>query len=133
MPVTTFAAVVDNVTAPALVALVGAASVTWRVVPVGMAALIAAVTIRFVSLDVTAQVVVASVAEFGAEPAVAVDTVSAPGFPLTEISLMALTEKVTVCWAVLTALAGMTAKKQMAKTASAILNCFIIFISGRSF
>jgi len=48
-------------------------------------------------------VVVASDTESGADPAVAVETVNAPGLPLTESSLIALTEKVTVWEAVFVA------------------------------
>ena len=38
-----------------------------------------------------------SLTEFGALPAVAVETVNGAGFPLTDSSLMAVTSNVTVC------------------------------------
>ncbi len=47
--------------------------------------------------------VVASDTESGADPAVAAEIVNAPGLPLTESSLIALTEKVTVWEAVFVA------------------------------
>src|ERR1035438_3028931 len=106
MPVTTSAADALNVTRPALVAPAGAIRWTFRVTPGGMPESIATVIFCPDWLVVMSYVVLESDAVSGLDPDVAVDTVNAPGLPLTTISLMAFTEKVIVWVALLPANSG---------------------------
>jgi hypothetical protein len=85
IPVTTFCAAVVSVTAPAEVALGGAASVSVTVTPAGMLALSCAV-MRYVLLGfgvVTVYVVAASLTDVGCDPATAVVMRSNAGLPET--------------------------------------------------
>ena len=123
--VTNEAAVVLKLVAPADVAPVGAAKVTFKVTPVGMLVASAAVIFLAVLFVVTAYVVVASVALVGALPAVAVVTFKGPGFPETEMESIEPIVYVTVEVAVVAPIS----KAGLKITAESILRIVLWYIS----
>jgi hypothetical protein len=97
-----------------------------RVMPAGIFVLIAAVIFLELSLVVIPYDVVASLTWVGEEPAVAALTVSVAGEPDTAIALIACTSYVTVCVAVLAAIAMPLRPKTRAPIS---VNRMLFFIS----